>query len=64
MEALKDWFSKPEGFGSYKEIQQWLAEEQDIDLCYSTVHGIVRYDLGARPKVPRPSRPEKTSGSK
>ena len=64
MEDLKERLSKPEGFGSYKEIQQWLAEEQDVDLCYSTVHGIVRYDLGAKPKSPRPSHPKKTSRSK
>jgi transposase len=64
MEALKDRLSEPEGFGSYKEIRQWLAEEQDVDLCYSTVHGIVRYDLGAKPKSPRPSHPKKTSRSK
>ena len=64
MEELKERLSKPEGFGSYKEIQQWLAEEQDVDLCYSTVHGIVRYDLGAKPKSPRPSHPKKTRRSK
>ena len=64
MEALKDRLSEPEGFGSYKEVQQWLAEEQGVDLCYSTVHGIVRYDLGAKPKSPRPSHPKETSRSK
>jgi len=64
MEALKDRLAEPEGFGSYKDIQQWLAEEQDLELCYSTVHGIVRYDLGAKPKTPRPSHPKKTSRSK
>jgi regulator of sigma D len=26
---------------SYKEaIQQWLAERQEMGLCYATVHGI------------------------
>jgi transposase len=64
MEELKERLSKPEGFGSYKEIQQWLAEEQGVELCYSTVHGIVRYDLEAKPKSPRPSHPKKTSRSK
>lgn len=64
MEELKERLSEPEGFGSYKEIQQWLAEEQDVELCYSTVHGIVRYDLEAKPKSPRPSHPKKTSRSK
>ena len=64
MESLKERLSEPEGFGSYKEIQRWLAEEQDLELCYSTVHGIVRYDLEAKPKSPRPSHPKKTSRSK
>ncbi len=47
MEALKDRLAEPEGFGGYKEVQQWLAEEHGVELCYSTVHGIVRYDLEA-----------------
>jgi len=64
MEALKDRLAEPEGFGSYKEIQQWLAETCGVELCYSTVHGIVRYDLGAKPKAPRPSHPKKTSKSR
>ena len=64
METLKNRLSEPEGFGSYKEIQQWLADEHGVELPYSTVHGIVRYDLEAKPKVPRPSHPKKTSRSK
>jgi len=53
-----------EGFGSYGEIQQWLACEHDVDLTYSTVHGIVRYQIGAKPKAPRPSHPKKKSSTK
>lgn len=64
MEALKERLSEPEGFGSYKEIQQWLAEEHSVELPYSTVHGIVRYELDAKPKVPRPSHPKKTNKSR
>ena len=64
MEALKDRLAESEGFGSYKDIQRWLAEEQDLELCYSTVHGIVRYELGAKLKAPRPSYPKKTNRSK
>ena len=52
MEALKGRLAEPEGPGSYKEIQQWLVEEQDLELCYPTVHGIVRYELGAKPRFP------------
>ncbi|WP_251965868.1 helix-turn-helix domain-containing protein [Salinibacter ruber] len=64
MTALKRRLSEPEGFGSYKEIQRWLAEEQDVDLCYSTACRIVRYDLGAKLKTPRPSHPKKATRSK
>jgi transposase len=64
MEKLKKRLSQPKGFGSYKEIQQWLAEDHEVDLPYSTVHGIVRYDLGAKLKTPRPSHPKKASKSK
>jgi len=64
MEALKDRLEEPEGFGSYTEVRQWLAEEHGVELCYSTVHGIVRYELGAKLKTPRPSHPKKTSKSR
>jgi len=64
MEQLKNRLSEPEGFGSYKEIQQWLADSCGVDLPYTTVHRIVRYDLEAKPKAPRPSHPKKASESK
>lgn len=48
------------GFGSYGEIQQYLATTHDVQLAYSTVHGIVRYQLQAKPKAPRRSHPKKT----
>ena len=64
MEQLKNRLSEPEGFGSYKEIQQWLADSCSVDLPYTTVHRIVRYDLEAKPKAPRPSHPKKASESK
>jgi transposase len=53
-EALEARLEKPEGFGSYEEIQEWLAREQGIEASYSTVHRWVRYELGAKLKVPRP----------
>ncbi|MFB6272012.1 MAG: hypothetical protein ABEL51_03855 [Salinibacter sp.] len=49
MEQLKDRLSESEGFGSYEDIRQWLAEEHGVELPYSTVHGILRYDLEATP---------------
>jgi len=63
MEALKNRLSEPEGFGSYKEIQQWLVDRHDLDLPYTTVHRIVRYDLEAKSRASRPSHPKKASES-
>lgn len=60
MEALKDRLDTPEGFSGYTEIQHWLSEEFGLDLPYSTVHGIVRYRLGAKPKAPRRSHAKKS----
>jgi transposase len=51
---------QPHGFGSYREIQQYLADAHHIELAYSTVHGLVRYQLQAKPKSPRRSHPKKT----
>jgi transposase len=51
---------EPRGFGSYGEIQQYLATDHHVQLAYSTVHGIVRYQLQAKPKSPRRSHPKKT----
>jgi transposase len=50
---------EPRGFGSYGEIQQYLATDHHVQLAYSTVHGIVRYQLQAKPKSPRRSHPKK-----
>jgi transposase len=51
---------QPQGFGSYREIQQYLANDYHVHLAYSTVHGVVRYQLQAKPKAPRRSHPKKT----
>jgi transposase len=51
---------RPRGFGSYREIQQYLATAHHVHLAYSTVHGVVRYQLQAKPKSPRRSHPKKT----
>jgi len=63
METLKERLAEPEGFGSYTDIHCWLAEEHGVELCYSTVHGMVRYELEVKPKVPRPSHPKKRAGA-
>jgi transposase len=54
LEALRVRLQEAEGFRSYGEIQQWLATEYNCDAAYQTVHGIVRYKLNSKLKVPRP----------
>ena len=44
------------GFGSYGEIQEWLAKEHRLETAYSTVHGTVRYRLQVRNALPLSSR--------
>ena len=48
------------GFASYVELRQWLREEFALDVPYTTLHGIVRYQLKAKLKRPRPSHAKKT----
>ncbi len=45
---LKQKLNSAKGFASYKAIQQWLKMEYGLNLPYSTVHGIVRYQLKAK----------------
>ena len=44
------------GFGSYGEIQEWLAEQHQLETAYSTVHATVRYRLQVRNALPLSSR--------
>ena len=44
-----------QGFHSYGEIQQWLLQEYEVDIPYSTVHQVVHYRLKAKLKVARPT---------
>ena len=54
LEELRQRLQERSGFGSYGEIQQWLAQQYDVQVAYATVHGIVRYKLQSKLKVPRP----------
>jgi transposase len=54
-EKLKD----EKGFASYGEIQEFLREKHQVELSYSRVHTMVRYEMKAKPKIPRPSNPNK-----
>lgn len=60
LEALQERLQYPEGFASYGEIQTYLEQEHQVAMVYSSVHALVRYRLGAKPKSPRRSHPKKT----
>ena len=51
-ERLKD---PSNGFKSYGAIQKWVYSEYGENIDYKTLHGIVRYKLKAKLKVPRKS---------
>src|SRR5215213_2665826 len=57
--TIHAWLGQPQGFGSYGEIQQYLAHDHKLSLAYSTVHALVRYKLQAKLKAPRRSHPKK-----
>ena len=56
---LRTQLAQPRGFGTYGEVRQYLARVHAIQLAYSTVHGLIRYKLGAKPKAPRRTHPKK-----
>jgi transposase len=57
--ALKDQLHTPAGFASYGHIRTWLAEQHQVQLSYSSVYALVRGELRAKPKRPRPSHTKK-----
>ena len=59
---LQKELSDPEGFSSYREIQLWLLSCLDIEINYSTLHRIVRYELQSKLKVPRPTHEKQAVG--
>ena len=60
-EALKERLGGETGFASYVEVEHWLRDQHGVEVCYSTLHQIVRYELGAKLKAPRPSHPKKVT---
>ncbi|MGB5694648.1 MAG: helix-turn-helix domain-containing protein [Polyangiales bacterium] len=60
-DALKARLDSETGFASYVEVEHWLRDEHGVTVCYSTLHQIVRYELGAKLKAPRPSHPKKAA---
>jgi putative transposase len=59
-EQLKTRLATPTGFARDRESQHWLREEFALDVPYPTLHGLVRYQLKAKRKRPRPSHAKKT----
>lgn len=60
LSELKQRLSTPAGFASYREIHQFLQTAHQVAIGYAAVHKLVRYNLKAKPKRPRPSNPKKT----
>lgn len=54
--------SDPQGFVSYREIQLWLLTCQDLEINYSTIYKIVRYELQSKLKIPRPTHEKQAVG--
>lgn len=52
--------AEPVGFASYGAIRAWINTTFDTTMTLNAVHTLVRYKLGAKPKVPRPTNPKKT----
>ena len=51
--------AKPEGFSSYIELQEWIAERFGVQMNYAALYHMARYRMGAKLKVPRPTNPKK-----
>ncbi|MDW8217960.1 MAG: hypothetical protein RML57_10240 [Acidobacteriota bacterium] len=56
---IKEILASPQGSCAYKEIHQMVNDKPKIAIHDSKVHHLVRYKLGAKAKVPRPSHPKK-----
>ena len=59
-EVLRRELQKPEGFHSYGEIQQYIADTFGVQMSYQTVYAMVHGKWGAKLKVPRKSHEKKT----
>ncbi len=59
-EHLRSKLQTAEGFGSYVEIQQYIADTFGVKMNYKAVYAMVRGKWGAKLKVPRPSHEKKT----
>ena len=51
---LVEQLQSPIGFSSYGQIVEWIEQEFHVQVKYKTVYRLVRYELKAKLKVPRP----------
>ncbi len=61
-QSLKKELQDEQGFSSYKEIQTWLRVVHDVEMSYTGLHQLVRYQVKAKLKVPRPVHIKQESG--
>ncbi|TBR56920.1 transposase [Westiellopsis prolifica IICB1] len=54
LQSLVEKLQCPQGFNSYGEIVEWLKHEWNVEVKYKTVYRVVRYQLQAKLKIPRP----------
>jgi transposase len=59
LQTLQQALVQPHGFGSFGAVQQWIAATFGVQLSYNATRKLVRYKLGAKLKVPRPSHQKK-----
>ena len=58
--SLRAELQKPQGFRSYGEIQQYIANTFGVEMNYKAVYALVHDKWKAKLKVPRPSHIKKT----
>ena len=56
---LRQRLEDPQGFASYDEARQWIQDAFGVALTYNATHKLVRYKLGAKLKVARPTHIKK-----
>lgn len=56
---LQQALAQPQGFASYAEARQWISDTFGVALTYKATHKLVRYKLGAKLKVVRPTHIKK-----
>lgn len=57
---IQELLQTEKGFRTYTEIHHMVVKKHGLKVSYRAVHELVRYQLGAKLKSPRPSNPKKT----